>query len=101
MIKIFQQIQFSHLYMMFIWREQVFPFDISCCFFIISQMRKTFSVNIPNIGVLIHNAYSCPKNVHPDPYKRSLFNDVIHNNDAVKIPKSHNCILETLEVFIV
>ena len=48
--------------MMFIWHEQVFPFDISCCFFNISQMsKKTFSVNIPNIGVLIHNAYSCPK----------------------------------------
>ena len=24
-------------------------------------MSKTFSVNIPNIGVLIHNAHSCPK----------------------------------------
>ena len=24
-------------------------------------MHKTFSVNIPNIGVLLHNDYSCPK----------------------------------------
>ena len=24
-------------------------------------MSKTFSVNIPNIGVLIYNSYSCPK----------------------------------------
>ena len=62
MINMFRQIQFSHVYnMMFIWREQVFIFDISCCFFILSQMDKTFSVNIPNIGVLIHNSYSCPK----------------------------------------
>ena len=49
-------------------------------------MSKTFSVNIPTIGMLIHNAYSCPKMSTPTQIN-GLFNDVIHNSDAIKIPK--------------